>query len=42
MRRLADRRRLDARELEGASEAARELLLSWCEAGWAHANGGAT
>ncbi len=42
MRRLADRRRLDARELEGASEAARELLRSWCEAGWAHANGGAT
>ena len=40
MRRLADRRRLDAGELEGASEAARELLLSWCEAGWAHANGG--
>jgi 50S ribosomal protein L16 3-hydroxylase len=42
MRRLADRRRLDARELEAASEAARELLHSWCEAGWAHANGGAT
>ena len=37
MRRLADRRRLDARELAGASEGARELLLSWCEAGWAHA-----
>ena len=42
MRRLADRRQLDAGELEGASEAARELLLSWCEAGWAHANGGGT
>lgn len=41
MRRLADRRRLDARELAGASEGARELLQSWCEAGWAHANGGA-
>lgn len=41
MRRLADQRRLDARELAGASEAARELLQAWCEAGWAHANGGA-
>jgi 50S ribosomal protein L16 3-hydroxylase len=40
MRRLADRRRLDERELAGASEAARELLQSWCEAGWLHANGG--
>lgn len=40
MRRLADRRRLDEGELEGASEAARELLQSWCEAGWLHANGG--
>ncbi len=39
MRRLADHRRLDARELERASEAARELLQSWCEAGWAHAEG---
>jgi 50S ribosomal protein L16 3-hydroxylase len=39
MRRLADRRRLDARDLAGASEAARELLQSWCEAGWAHADG---
>jgi 50S ribosomal protein L16 3-hydroxylase len=37
MRRLADHRRLEARELAGASDAARELLLSWCEAGWAHA-----
>jgi 50S ribosomal protein L16 3-hydroxylase len=36
MRRLADRRRLGTRELAGASEAARELLLSWCEAGWVH------
>jgi 50S ribosomal protein L16 3-hydroxylase len=42
MRRLADRRRLDARDLEGASDAARGLLQSWCEAGWLHANGGGT
>src|SRR3954469_26042422 len=40
MRRLADRRRLEARELEAASEAARQLLQSWCEAGWLRANGG--
>jgi len=40
MRRLADRRRLDEGELAGASEAARELLQSWCEAGWLQANGG--
>ncbi|WP_332823778.1 JmjC domain-containing protein [Ramlibacter sp.] len=39
MRRLADRRRLDARDLGRASDAARELLLAWCEAGWAHADG---
>jgi 50S ribosomal protein L16 3-hydroxylase len=39
MRRLADRRRLDARDLARASDAARELLLAWCEAGWAHADG---
>lgn len=38
MRRLADSRRLDERELAGASESARELLASWCEAGWAHAD----
>ena len=42
MRRLADSRRLAASELEGASEAARALLQSWCEAGWLHANGGGT
>jgi 50S ribosomal protein L16 3-hydroxylase len=42
MRRLADQRRLEARDLEHASEAARELLQSWCEAGWLHANGGGT
>ena len=41
MRRLADRRRLEAKDLDGASEAVRELLLSWCEAGWLRANGGA-
>jgi 50S ribosomal protein L16 3-hydroxylase len=39
MRRLADLRRLEAREVAAASEAARELLLSWCEAGWLHAEG---
>jgi 50S ribosomal protein L16 3-hydroxylase len=37
MRRLADHRRLDAADLARASEGARELLASWCEAGWAHA-----
>jgi 50S ribosomal protein L16 3-hydroxylase len=36
MRRLADRRRLEAAEVEGASAGARELLVAWCEAGWAH------
>jgi 50S ribosomal protein L16 3-hydroxylase len=41
MRRLADRRHLDAQDLAGASEGARELLVSWCEAGWAHATGDA-
>jgi 50S ribosomal protein L16 3-hydroxylase len=40
MRRLADARRLDGAELARASAAARDLLQSWCEAGWAHANGG--
>lgn len=39
MRRLADRRRLDARDLAGASDGARELLAAWCEAGWAHEQG---
>jgi 50S ribosomal protein L16 3-hydroxylase len=42
MRKLADNRKLDTRELEGASAAALDLLRSWCDAGWAHANGGAT
>ena len=40
MRRLADRRSLDEADLARASDAARELLRSWCEAGWLHANGG--
>ena len=35
LRRLADRRRLDAGELASASVAARQLIHSWCEAGWA-------
>jgi 50S ribosomal protein L16 3-hydroxylase len=42
MRELADRRSLDAKALQGASAGALELLRSWCEAGWLHANGGAT
>ena len=37
MRALADRRCLAPAELAGASEAARSLLRSWCDAGWAHA-----
>jgi 50S ribosomal protein L16 3-hydroxylase len=37
MRALADRRSLGAGELARASEGARSLLQSWCEAGWAHA-----
>ena len=40
MRKLADHRRLDQADVEAASEGARELLQSWCEAGWAHAEGG--
>jgi len=42
MKRLADRRALDASELAGASDAACELLQSWCEAGWLHAGEGST
>ncbi|HVR49243.1 MAG TPA: cupin domain-containing protein [Pseudorhodoferax sp.] len=34
MQRLADRRRLSAREVAGASAGARELLAQWCEDGW--------
>jgi 50S ribosomal protein L16 3-hydroxylase len=40
MRKLADSRRLDERDLAGASAGARKLLQSWCEAGWLQANGG--
>jgi 50S ribosomal protein L16 3-hydroxylase len=36
MRRLADDRRLAARDLVRASDDALELLSSWCDAGWAH------
>ena len=36
MRRLADERRLSARDLARASDDALELLSSWCDAGWAH------
>jgi 50S ribosomal protein L16 3-hydroxylase len=36
MRRLADQRRLEARDLARASAAALELLQSWAEAGWLH------
>jgi len=36
MRRLADRRRLDAAEVRLASEEAQALLADWCEAGWVH------
>ena len=39
MRRLADRRELDARALQGASTEAIELLGDWCAAGWAHVAG---
>ena len=34
MRQLADRRRLDAKSVAGASVAARELLAEWLSAGW--------
>ena len=37
MRALADRRSLGAQEVAKASAGAKSLLLSWCEAGWAHA-----
>ena len=36
MRRLADERKLTARELARASDDALELLSQWCDAGWAH------
>ncbi|MES2481212.1 MAG: cupin domain-containing protein [Pseudomonadota bacterium] len=34
MRRLANQRQLGVRDLARATEAARALLTSWCEAGW--------
>jgi len=37
MRLLADRRRLAFVEWRAASAGARELLSSWCDAGWVHA-----
>ena len=39
MRQLADQRVLAGRDLARASVAARELLASWCEAGWVHPAG---
>ncbi len=36
MQRLADARGLSARELAGASDAARDLLADWLHAGWLH------
>jgi 50S ribosomal protein L16 3-hydroxylase len=36
MRRLADQRALRSAELAGASDEARSMLRSWCEAGWLH------
>lgn len=36
MRMLADRRRLDARQVDRASADARSLLQDWFEAGWLH------
>jgi 50S ribosomal protein L16 3-hydroxylase len=36
MRRLADRRALSAREVQGASDDAQALLGDWFEAGWLH------
>jgi 50S ribosomal protein L16 3-hydroxylase len=38
MRRLADQRMLDARDMARASDDAVALLSDWCEAGWAHAD----
>lgn len=37
MRRLADRRRLEAAQWRGASRGARELLQRWAQDGWLHA-----
>ncbi|KQP43347.1 JmjC domain-containing protein [Pseudorhodoferax sp. Leaf274] len=38
MQRLADLRRLSAREVASASAGARELLAQWCEDGWLQAD----
>jgi 50S ribosomal protein L16 3-hydroxylase len=38
MRRLADQRKLDARQLAAVSDEALDLLRDWCDAGWAHAS----
>ena len=38
MRKLADQRALNARELARASDDALDLLADWCEAGWLHAD----
>lgn len=40
MRRLADLRALESRDLARASDDALELLSSWCDAGWVHARTG--
>lgn len=37
MKKLADTRRLDRRDVSGASDDALSLLSQWCEDGWAHA-----
>lgn len=37
MRRLADRRELQAKDLASASDDAMVLMRDWCEAGWMHA-----
>jgi 50S ribosomal protein L16 3-hydroxylase len=40
MRRLADRRALDGREVAMLGPDVHELLGQWVEAGWLHADGG--
>ena len=37
MKKLADQRRLDRHDVNGASDDALSLLSQWCEDGWAHA-----
>lgn len=39
MRKLANQRMLDARDMARTSEGAHALLLDWCDAGWAHGVG---